>query len=163
MVIGIIADTHNDIEMTEKAIDYLRTRNVDMILHAGDITSPRLLDLFRGINCRFVLGNSDIDADLLNTKAAELGFGTVDQFCDFVTGGKRFLVFHGNDVPKFREAVASGVYDYIIKGHTHIFENYVSNNTRIINPGTLYGADELTVAILDTEHDRVEKVRINED
>jgi predicted phosphodiesterase len=59
--------------------------------------------------------------------------------------------------------VAMGEYDYIIKGHTHFFEDYTSNNTRIINPGTLYGHDEHTIAILDAAKDKVEKIIINED
>ncbi|HQK08157.1 MAG TPA: hypothetical protein PLR54_10890, partial [Spirochaetota bacterium] len=60
-----------------------------------------------------------------------------------------------------REAVNSGKYDYIIKGHTHVFENYLSGKTRIINPGALYRGEELTIAILDTATDKVEKIRID--
>ena len=76
---------------------------------------------------------------------------------------KKIIIFHGYNVPMFREAVASGEYNYIIKGHTHFFENYTSNNTRIINPGSLYGSDKFSIAILDTETDRVEMIRIEED
>ncbi|HPB81789.1 MAG TPA: YfcE family phosphodiesterase [Spirochaetota bacterium] len=163
MLIGIIADTHNEIEMTEKALNVLRTRNVEILIHAGDLTSPRMLELFRGFTCRFVLGNSDIDAEFINMKSEQLGFGCVDTSSSFDADGKRFFIFHGNDVTLFRKIVAMGEYDYIIKGHTHFFEDYTSNNTRIINPGTLYGHDEHTIAILDTEKDKVEKIIINED
>ncbi len=163
MLIGIVADTHNDIEMTRKAIEIFSARKVEFIFHAGDLTSPKILDLFKGFNCRFVLGNSDIDSDLINMKSETLGFGTVDNCCELELAGKKFLLFHGNDVPKFRDAVSSGRYDYIIKGHTHFFENYVSSTTRIINPGTLYGTEERTIAILDTDSDRVEKIKIDEE
>lgn len=163
MKIGIIADTHNNIEMTRKAIDVFKSKNVDFIVHAGDLTSPKIIELFRQFKCRFVLGNSDIDVEMINAKAEELGFGTVGESSELDADGKTIFVFHGSDVPLFREIVASGKYNYIIKGHTHFFENYISNNSRIINPGTLYGRDECTVAVLDTATDKVEKIRIDED
>ncbi len=160
MIIGILSDTHNNIAITERAITVFKDKHVELIIHAGDLTSPKMMELFSGFTCRFVLGNADIDREVLNEKSCELGYGCVDEYCSFEAGGKKILVFHGNDVPLFRKSVASGSYDYIIKGHTHFFENYVSNNTRIINPGSLYGSDEFSVAILDTEKDRVEMVRI---
>lgn len=163
MLIGIIADTHNEIEMTEKALNVLRTRNIGILVHAGDLTSPRMLELFRDFKCRFVLGNSDIDAEFINMKSEQLGFGGVDASTSFEVDGKKIFIFHGNDVPLFRQIVATGEYDYIIKGHTHFFEDYVSNDTRIINPGTLYGNEEHTIAILDTDKDKVEKITIHED
>ena len=83
--------------------------------------------------------------------------------CAIEADGKKIIVFHGNDVPLFRTAVASGEYDYVIKGHTHMFENYVAGNTRVINPGSLYGADEFSVAILHAESGRVERIRIEAD
>jgi hypothetical protein len=163
MKIGILSDTHNNIDTAGKAVAEFRKRKVDLLIHAGDLTSPKILELFKGFNCKFVLGNSDIDAEMINIKSSELGFGEVCDHCEFEADGKRIFIFHGNDVPLFREIVASGKYHYIIKGHTHFFENYVSNFSRIINPGTLYGSDECTVAVLDTETDRVEKIRIIED
>jgi len=163
MKIGIISDTHNDIAMTEKALDAFRERGIKMLLHAGDLTSPRMISLFRDFKCRFVLGNGDLDVEYLNLECEKNNFDCMADKCCFEIEGKRFIVFHGNNVPMFREAVASGEYDYIIKGHTHFFENYTSNKSRIINPGSLYKADEFSVAILDTEKDKVEMIRIEED
>ncbi|MEW6527192.1 MAG: YfcE family phosphodiesterase [Spirochaetota bacterium] len=161
MKIGLISDTHNDIELVQKAIAIFKERNISVIIHAGDLTSSKIISLFKGFDGRFVLGNCDIDVEEINTTASECGFGCVEHSCQFTLDGKNFMVFHGNNVPMFREAVNSGKYDYIIKGHTHIFENYVSGKTRIINPGSLYRGEEHTVAILDTETDKVEKIRID--
>jgi len=72
------------------------------------------------------------------------------------------MVFHGNNVPLYRQAVASGKFNYIIKGHTHYFENYVSNDVRIINPGAVYRHDESSIVILDVEADKVEKIDLDE-
>jgi uncharacterized protein len=161
MKIGIISDTHNDVEMVKKAVDIFRERKVDLVVHAGDLTSAKLIELFDGLPAKFVLGNCDLDCDTINYKAQELGYGCVDNYCDFTAGNKRIMLFHGSDIPMFRKAVASGEYDYIIKGHTHTFENYMSNGTRIINPGSVYREDERTVSILDTETDRVEKIKLD--
>lgn len=160
MKIGIISDTHNNIEITKKALGIFKRHKVELIIHAGDLTSPRMLDLFREFDCKFVLGNGDIDVEDLNIKAEEMGFGCIEEYCTFSAGGKNFILFHGNNVPMFRKAVASGKYDYIIKGHTHFFENYTSGTTRIINPGSLYSSDEFSIAILDTETDKVDMIRI---
>lgn len=163
MKIGIISDTHNDIEMVTKAIEVFKERKVDLIVHAGDLTSPKIIELFNGMPCRFVLGNCDLDADSIKMKAESLGFGCVGNSCDFMADNKHILLFHGNDIPAFRDALSSGKYDYIIKGHTHHFENYTANNTRIINPGSIYREEERTISILDTETDKVEKIKLEVD
>jgi len=163
MQIGIIADTHNDIEATQKALSILQERNIKILIHAGDINSPRMLDYFKDFDSYIVLGNGDlIDSEEIDMKAQSLGMRSVDDRAEFELCGKKFLVFHGHNVPMYRAAVASGKYDYIIKGHTHHYENYVSNECRIINPGAVYGHDESSIAILDIETDKVEKIDLEE-
>lgn len=163
MKIGILSDTHNNLEITRRAIDIFKSHVVDIIIHSGDLSSPKMLSLFEGLNCKFVLGNMDLDVELLNAEAERLGFGPVEHTCEINISGKRILVLHGNDVPEFRRAVASGNYDYIIKGHTHCFENYISNRARIINPGSLYGGSDHSVVILNTDNDSIEKIAVSGD
>ena len=43
MNIGIISDTHDDVEYTNKAIDIFEKKDVKVILHAGDIISPAMI------------------------------------------------------------------------------------------------------------------------
>ncbi len=160
MKLGIISDTHNNIDVVRRALDLLRDNGISHVIHAGDITSPKMLGLFKDFKARFVLGNGDIDSEALNEESLKLGFGPIEESCVFVEDGKNIIVFHGNNVPLFREAVASGKYHYVIKGHTHLFENYMAGTSRVINPGALYGADEFTVAILDTETGRVERILV---
>lgn len=163
MLLGIMSDTHNDIDSFEKALSIFRERGIKTLVHAGDITSPRMLEYLVEFDCYVVLGNGDqIDKDVINWKASVLGLRPVDDMVEFEYGGKSFIVFHGNDVPLYRKAVASGKYNYIIKGHTHYFENYVSNESRIINPGAVYRHDEASIVILDVEADKVEKIDLEE-
>ena len=160
MKIGIVSDTHNNIGPTKKAAGIFRENRIDLLVHAGDITSPRMLDYFRDFQCRIVLGNGDIDVEELQKKSQALGMEEIREVWEFETGGKKIIVFHGNNVNLFRQSILSGNYDYIIKGHTHHFENYLSHKTRVINPGALYGSDECSVAILDTVTDRVQMIKI---
>jgi putative phosphoesterase len=158
MKIGIISDTHDNLEVTKKACKVFKHKKVDIVIHAGDFTSPGIIKLFRKFNCKFVLGNADTNIEGLNKEFTKLGFDCIGESCEFVAQGKKILVLHGFVVSLFRDAVASGKYNYIIKGHTHYFEDYLRNNTRIINPGSLYGSDENTIAILDTKSDELEKI-----
>ena len=160
MKIGLISDTHNNIELTVKALDRFRTSDVDIVVHAGDFTSPDIIRLFRDFDCKFVLGNCDVDIENMCREAEECGFSCLSDICEFYAGDKHILVIHGDNVSVFREAVASGKYEYIIKGHTHLFEDYVSNNVRIINPGSLMDSKNHYIVILDTVGDSVERISI---
>ena len=163
MLIGLMSDTHNDVDFIKKAIDIFKERGIKILVHAGDITSFRMLDYLKDFDCYIVLGNGDqIDREDINAKAASLNLRPVENSIEFECSDKMFLVFHGHDVPLYRTALASGKYDYIIKGHTHYFENYVSNACRIINPGAVYAHDESSIAILDIEADKVEKIVLND-
>ncbi len=160
MKIGIISDTHNNIELTKKAVDIFREKKIDILVHAGDFTSPRMIEFFKDFSCRFVLGNGDLDIEEMSRECRKYGIDEIKAICAFEADGKKFIVFHGNDVSMFRDAIQSENFDYIIKGHTHHFENYLSNKTRIINPGALYSTDECSVAILNTETDKVQMIKV---
>jgi putative phosphoesterase len=161
MKIGIISDTHNNIELTKKAVKVFEENNIDLLVHAGDLTSPRMIELFKNFKCKFVLGNGDLDIEEMVEKCRRLGIGEISEFSVFDADGKKVIAFHGNNVNMFREAIVSGSFDYIIKGHTHHFENYKSNKTRVINPGALYGSEECSVAILDTKADKVKMIKVS--
>jgi hypothetical protein len=160
MRIGIISDTHNDIEMILKALDEFHARGISTLFHAGDITSPRLISFFKDFDTKIVLGNGDLDIELINSECMKFGFGPVQKVRTLEVDSKVIHISHGNNVTEFRNAIDSAKYDYIIKGHTHEFEDYVLQGTHIINPGALYRADEYTVAVLDLATDTVEKICI---
>ena len=158
MKIGIISDTHDNLELTKKACDIFRGKKVDVLIHAGDFTSPEIIRLFKEFSCKFVVGNADSDIGTLNKECENSGMECLKESCEINAGEKKILVIHGSVVPVFREAVASGKYDYIIKGHTHYFEDYIRNNVRVINPGSLSRSDEYSIAILDTGTNELERI-----
>ncbi len=163
MIVGILADTHDDRAMTVKAVDVLRSREVDVVLHAGDLTSPEMLEYLGGFHCYVVLGNGDVgdgNEEAIRKKGIALGFNPIEYKIEVELGGKMFALFHGDNVPMFREAVACGRFDYIVKGHTHFYENYISNGARIINPGAVSVHDEASVVTVETESGNIEKIEL---
>ena len=40
MIIGVIADTHENMPFIRKAVDYFNDKAVSLVLHAGDLISP---------------------------------------------------------------------------------------------------------------------------
>jgi uncharacterized protein len=48
--IGVISDTHDDIENTEKAIKIFNLKKVDHVFHAGDYVYPGVISLFKKLN-----------------------------------------------------------------------------------------------------------------
>jgi len=61
MKIGIISDTHDNIENILKAVKEFNSRHVDIVLHAGDFVSPIAVESFAGIKLVGILGNNDTD------------------------------------------------------------------------------------------------------
>ena len=47
MKIGIISDSHDDVENVNKAIDIFEEEKVQVIIHAGDIISPPIIKEFK--------------------------------------------------------------------------------------------------------------------
>ena len=66
MKIGLISDTHDDINNVQKAIEIFKEEKVSLIIHAGDFIFPGVIDEFKklkdelpGIRIIGVLGNND--------------------------------------------------------------------------------------------------------
>ena len=55
-MIAIVSDTHENIPLIRKAIDVIKSKNVDLIIHCGDVVSPSTLKEFEGFPFKFVLG-----------------------------------------------------------------------------------------------------------
>jgi putative phosphoesterase len=137
MLIGILSDTHNDIEMTRKALDAFHERGVSMLIHAGDLVAPEMVDLFDEFKVRFVLGNNDVDHEGIMSACRCTGNDPATRCCSFEIEKKKFFVCHGDDTGRYTEAVESGKYDYVIFGHTHVFSARHRRNTLVINPGAV--------------------------
>jgi len=157
MQIGIVADTHDDTEVVEAAVEQFESAGVDTVVHCGDFVAPFSAAHFDAdFDCYAVRGNNDGEwglqpqIDDFGTYLGEMGELTVD--------GVEIAVYHGTSGAIVDALVECGNYDYVLHGHTHeqVLEEH--EGTVRINPGgvPIDGAPERPhVAVIDTETDDV--------
>lgn len=154
MQLGIVSDTHDNLDHVQHAVSLFKLEGVDHVIHCGDIIAPFSATPFNTDAFAFsaVRGNNDGEWALGNVVD---DFGTYLGQCGELTlDGVAIAVYHGTN-RVLREALAdSGTYDYVFHGHTHERTIASHGDTLRVNPGGLpiEGADDsFHVATLDTE------------
>jgi putative phosphoesterase len=164
MKIGIMADTHNHIENTLRALDLFRRHEVDRVFHCGDITTDQVVELFTGWNVVFVFGNMDrFHADLMQKAKLLIGEGAMGYYYTAeITDGVRVAVCHGDNEEQLDEFIRSGLYHYVFHGHLHKRRDEQIGDTRVINPGALGGkkVQSRSVCILDLDTGEAEFIDV---
>ncbi len=155
MFIGLISDTHDNLPLVEKTINRLNDEKVDLVLHAGDYTSPFTVPKFKALNCRLigVFGNNDGDHELLKKRFGETHNCEVrNKFAQIDLKRFRIALLHGDETELLNSLVNCGGFDAVVSGHTHISVNETAGKTLVVCPGEvcgyLYGKP--TFALLDT-------------
>ena len=148
-----MSDSHDRMTMIRSAVALFKSKNVEMIIHAGDFISPITFDYMKDIDVPFlgVFGNNDGEKNFLRTRFKNLG--ELHERCfKGKIAGLNFIVLHEDDLVD--SLAKSGDYDVIIYGHTHRTDIRKIGNTLIVNPGELCGwlTGKYTVAIIDTEN-----------
>ncbi len=140
----------------------LKERGTKVILHAGDIIAPFTLKKFRNFELHFIYGNNDGERAGLARVADQLGFEAMGDFGHTTIGGKKFALLHGTDEALVKAVTKSGLYDVVLRGHTHKLEIEEINGTLLVNPGEVCGylTGERTFVIYETETGKVETVYI---
>lgn len=146
MKIAIISDTHDHVKNFGKVADFLRSQNIDVLLHCGDVcrqeTVGQMQKLFFG-TIYFVRGNGDFDLE------------QIPETMELVLGGKRIFFNHYPEIAK--TMAESGNYDLVFYGHTHRPWVEQIGACKLANPGELAGQRfKPTFAIYDTQKDRLE-------
>lgn len=143
MKIGILSDTHDDIDNVREAIHRFREQKVELIIHAGDYVFPGIIDEFKTSQNEDwhpklvgVLGNNDGEKLILSKKFFEIEGELHGEFYDDFIDGLRFGIYHGTNLKLKDAAIASKLYDVFIYGHTHIKEENKIGDTIVLNPGT---------------------------
>ncbi|MCG6552042.1 MAG: metallophosphoesterase [Candidatus Magnetominusculus sp. LBB02] len=168
MLIGVIADSHDNIAAIAKAVALFNISNISYVLHAGDFSSTAALEALKDLNAQFigVFGNNDggiatyDGAGPLSLETHARGF-IYRQPHEFIIDGKRFIMIHEHfDV----EAIAgSGRCDVLIYGHTHRASATVIGKTYVLNPGELCGwlHGSATAAIFDTRSMKARIIKLD--
>ena len=159
-MIGIISDTHENEEAMIKAAKVFKDKNVDFVVHCGDIISPPVLEHFKGLKMKIVFGNNDGEKNGLIVKAKEFGFEEPSEETEFIYKNKKFYAYHGTNKDKLDDTIQSQKYDYILTGHTHLKRDEKIGKTRVINPGALFRIMPYTIATLDAYKDKLEFIEV---
>jgi len=133
MKIGVLSDTHL-VQVTKEFFDVYNTylSDVDMIIHAGDVVSPDIVDFLEKNVFHGVQGNMDpleVKALLPEKKIVEVGhyrLGIIHGWGAASGLEERILPFFPN-------------VDVIIYGHSHIPVNHIREGVLMFNPGTATG------------------------
>ena len=137
MLIGAVADTHDNLTLLRQALTLLKERGAELVLHAGDFVSPFVALPFQEAGLRMigVFGNNDGDKLYLRERfsgVGELHFGPHE----LELAGRRIALLH--EPLALSALAASGHYDLIIYGHTHEVD-LRPGPPLILNPGECGG------------------------
>lgn len=134
--IGILSDTHG--LLRPEVIQTLQ--GCDAILHGGDINRQDIIDRLEQIAPVYVVrGNNDKE-----------WAGHLPQFLDFELSGLHIFMTHKKkDLPK-----DISLYNLIVYGHSHRYEQKREGSTLLINPGSCGPRrfkQDITLAVMEIE------------
>ena len=158
MKVGVVSDTHNNLKNCNKIVALFNEAGVDRVIHTGDITQAKTLEVFSGLNAPLwgVFGNNDIgERDSLARAVIQFGFEFIEPPLSWDWLGKRIVVVHD---PLELSMVNTGDYDVILHGHTHRKTIKYDGDQLIFNPGECAGhmAGYNAIGVLDLQELSVE-------
>ncbi len=121
IIVGVISDTHG--LLRPEAIEALR--GSDIIMHAGDVGTPAVIDALRGVAPTFVVrGNVDTGdwaAGLPMTERVEVG-------------ALSFFVLH--EIARLDRDPAAVGFSAVVFGHSHLPSIETRHGVLFLNPGS---------------------------
>lgn len=163
MKIGLISDTHDNIEKIRKSIKLFKDNNTSFVIHAGDYVSPDAIRVFQGVNLVGVFGNNDFDKSGIKEAFTDIGGQIHGDLYELEVDDIIVAVYHGTQPESKNIMIQSGKYDIVVCGHTHRIQNTRVGNTQVVNPGTASGwffGYWATIAIFDTITKSVDFINI---
>lgn len=152
-MIGILSDSHDNMNALRKAVEFFNERGVKAVLHAGDIISPFTVRAFEELKPKlyFVFGNNDGDKLTLTKRFEEIGAVSCGDFGDLTIDGLHIALLHGTNEAMVKALARSGEFDVVIRGHTHEPNVKIIEGVTVINPGESSGvlSGKSTVAVLE--------------
>lgn len=146
--IGVLSDTHG--KLRDEVVEILR--ECDVIIHAGDINTPQVVEKLREIAPLYIVrGNAD----------KEWAQGIPETLSEEICGLRVFMVHNRKQIPK-----DVGNYDLIVFGHSHKYEERREESCLYLNPGSCGPrrfSQPVTVAVLEVEEETGEVRVIRKD
>lgn len=138
MRIGIVSDTHNNLRNCGRIVELFNDAGVDRVIHTGDITQAKTLEVFGRLNAPLygVFGNNDQERDALEAAIAHHGFEFREPPFELTWHGRRIILVH--DPLEFEGTLASH-HELALHGHTHLYRHETRNGQVFFNPGECAG------------------------
>ncbi len=151
MLIGVMADTHDNLTLIEKAVSFFNEQKADFVIHAGDFVAPFSLGPLENLRCPWigVFGNNDGEkAGLTKSSQGRIQPPPFELNLD----GKKVVVVHDLEEFDTKELLESGA-EIIVYGHSHESKVEMMDKTLLINPGEVgaWLSGRSTVVLLDTK------------
>ncbi len=147
--LGVVSDTHGNIANTSLAVRLFEDRQVQLVVHCGDIGSPDIPRLFARWPTHYVLGNVDGSGAQLQAAIDEVGHTLHGRFGTLLAGGRRIALIHSDDIELFHNTIDSQDWDLLCYGHTHQAKCHVVVRTVVLNPGAVHCGYPPSVALVD--------------
>ena len=146
MRIGVVSDTHNNLRNVTRIVELFNEANVDLVVHTGDITQAKTLDVMAGLQSPLVgvFGNNDQERASLDMAAATHGFYFQDPPYEVVWASRRIVIVHD---PAELDGVLTTNHDVALHGHTHLQRIEHRSSQLIFNPGECAGHSQGLYAI----------------
>ena len=139
MRIGVVSDTHNHLPNVRRIVTLLNAARVERVLHTGDITQPKTLEVLAQLDAPLlgVFGNNDRgERPALEDAAARWRMALCDPPLELHLAGRRIVVVHD---PRELEALPGDAPDVALHGHTHRHRLEHGDGRLVFNPGECAG------------------------
>ena len=138
MKIGVVSDTHNNLVNVREIVRLFNAAGVDRVVHTGDITKAKTLDVLAGLDAPLygVYGNNDVERESLDASAARHGFVFRDPPLDLDWADQRIVVVHD---PRDLLQPNMDRHNLALHGHTHMARCEREKGLLVFNPGECAG------------------------
>lgn len=161
MLIGVVSDTHNNKNNISKAISLFKEKEVELVVHTGDITTSKSLRMFSELNCNLVgvYGNNDRNEKGLQEAVSENNFLFEEPPYLITIKNKRIAIFHEPDGIDDLLSKNHNI-DLVLHGHTHRYREEKLKKTLIFNPGESAGLikGKNAIGLINLESLSVERI-----
>ena len=152
MLVGIMADSHDNLPKVEQAVNFFNQQNAELVLHAGDFIAPFVVNKLKNLHCPFVgvFGNNDGEKKGLQDRITSVNGEIHIPPYALAIADKRVLLLHD---PQKLPSIDVSSYQLVIYGHTHHDEVIKEKGRIILNPGECGGwlSGKCTVALVDLD------------
>lgn len=157
---GLTGDTHNNLKNIEKICEIFNNCSVDFVIHTGDITLPKSLEVFKLLEMplKGVFGNNDLEEkDSLLEVCDRYSFAFSDLLKIDLPNERALYAIHNPEDLKDYFFEDDNI---IVHGHTHRYRDEILNGSYIFNPGECAGIlkGKNNIGVIDLRDIRMEVV-----